>query len=72
MNKTDIKSLYKIMFAEYPDIVDMNQLQRMLGIGRKLAYKLVGDGYIPALKIGNSFKIAKINVIDYALQTMNG
>lgn len=72
MNKTDIKSLYKIMFAEYPDIVDMNQLQRMLGIGRKLAYKLVGDGYIPALKIGNSFKIAKINVIDYALQTMKG
>lgn len=70
MNKSEIKDLYKIMFTEYPDIVDMNQLQKMLGIGRKLSYKLVGDGYIPALKVGNSFRIAKINVIDYALQTM--
>ena len=49
MNKAEIKELYNVMFSEYPDIIDMNQLQKMLGIGRKLAYKLVGDGYICVL-----------------------
>ena len=67
MTKAKINELYGVMFTEYPDIVDMNQLQKMLGIGRKLAYKIVDEGLIPAVKIGNAFRIAKISVIDYAL-----
>lgn len=34
------------MFAEYPDIVTVNDLVKMLHIGRNRAYKLVGDGSI--------------------------
>ena len=67
MTKAKINELYGVMFTEYPDIVDMNQLQKMLGIGRKLAYKIVDEGLIPAVKIGNAFRIAKISVIDYSL-----
>ena len=67
MTKAKINELYGVMFTEYPDIVDMNQLQKMLGIGRKLAYKIVDEGLIQAVKIGNAFRIAKISVIDYAL-----
>lgn len=67
MKKTELKELYKLMFPEYPDIVTARQLQKMLGISRQLTYKLIGDGYIPGVKIGNAFRVPKVNVINYVL-----
>ncbi len=67
MTKAEIKSMYEVMFTEYPDIVNVAQVQSMLGISRHLAYALIGDGYIPGIKIGNAYRIPKINVISYAL-----
>lgn len=56
-----------MMFPEYPDIVNIAQLQSMLGISRHLAYDLINGGYIKGLKIGNSFRIPKVNVIEYVM-----
>lgn len=39
----------------------------MLGISRHLAYDLINDGYIRGLKIGNAFRIPKVNVIEYVM-----
>ena len=57
--------IYKTMFKSYPDLVDIIQLKEMLGIGITLAYRLVKNNQIPALKIGRQYKIPKINIIDY-------
>lgn len=62
-----LKEIYKLMFPEYPDIVYVRQLQKMLGVSRHLAYDLINDGEIKGVKIGNSYKIPKVNVIDYVL-----
>lgn len=62
-----MKEIYTMMFPEYPDIVDVKQLQEMLGISRHLAYDLINDGYIRGVKVGNAFKIPKVNVIRYVL-----
>lgn len=67
MKKSELKELYKLMFPDYPDIVTTRQLQKMLGISRQLTYKLIGDGYIPGVKIGNAFRVPKVNVINYVL-----
>lgn len=67
MKKSELKELYKLMFPDYPDIVTARQLQKMLGISRQLTYKLIGDGYIPGVKIGNAFRVPKVNVINYVL-----
>ena len=61
MRKTELKELYKMMFPEYPDIVTVAQLQQMLGVSRHLAY-------ISGVKIGNAFKIPKVNVINYVME----
>ena len=59
-----------VLFKEYPDVVDINQLCEMLGgIGVKTAYSLLHGGEIKYLKIGRSFRIPKVNVIDYIMQT---
>lgn len=41
MKKGELRELYQMMFPEYPDIVTVKELREMLGISRKLAYKLI-------------------------------
>ncbi len=67
MTNTELQALYEVMFTEYPDIVNIVQVQSMLKISRHLAYSLIGEGSIPGVKIGNAYRIPKINVIRYAL-----
>lgn len=56
------------IFKEYPDAVDIGGLCKMLcGISRQHAYKLIKSGQIPAVKMGNSYIIAKVNIIKYLL-----
>ena len=51
------------MFTSYPDLVDIKQLREMLGIGITLAYRLVKNNSIQALKVGREYKIPKRLVI---------
>jgi len=51
------------MFIDYKDLVDIKDLKEMLGIGITLAYRLVRNNTIKALKIDREYKIPKANVI---------
>ena len=62
MKRTELKELYQMMFPDYPDIVTTAQLQKMLGISRRLVYQLIGDGSIPGILIGNTYKIPKLSL----------
>jgi excisionase family DNA binding protein len=53
------------MFHEYPDVVNVAQLQKMLGIGRNTAYKLLNEQTIKSKKIGRIYLIPKINIIKF-------
>ena len=68
MKKSELKELYQMMFPDYPDIVTVKQLRDMLGVSRALAYKLIADGEIQAVKIGTSLKIPKVSVINYVTE----
>ena len=57
------------MFVDYPDVVDVSELQSMLGnIGKQTAYELVRKGTIKAIKVGKLYRIPKINVIAFLTQ----
>ena len=56
------------MFKEYPDVVTIEQLQKMLNIGKNMAYALINQNVINSIKIGRVHRIPKDNVIKY-LQT---
>ena len=52
------KSRKGIIFAGYPDVVNVGQMCSMLGgIGKKTAYDLLRNGDIRHIKLGKSFKI---------------
>ena len=58
------------MFVEYPDVVDVEQLCKMLGgISRKLAYRLLASGELRCVRIGRSYRIPKLCVIEYLTGT---
>lgn len=60
----------QVTFREYPDVVDVDDLCKMLGgISRKLAYRLLTDQEIRSVRIGRSYKIPKICVIEYLTRT---
>ena len=60
---------YKSMFKKYPDIVNVKELQVMLGgISKKLVYHLLQNKIIKSIKIGRQYKIAKADVILYLTQ----
>ncbi len=52
-------------FKEYPDIVSVKQLQEMLHIGKNRALELLRRNEISCIRIGYTFKIPKVNVIEF-------
>ena len=65
-DKNIVNIEYNRMFANYPDVVDVPQLQSMLGgIGKQSTYKLLKNSAIKSIKIGKIYRIPKINVISY-------
>ncbi|MDD4772922.1 MAG: helix-turn-helix domain-containing protein [Eubacteriales bacterium] len=53
------------MFEDYPDVVTINDLVKMLNIGRNSAYKLIKEKKIKSIQIGKVHRIPKIYIIDY-------
>ena len=56
---------YLTRFKKYPDVVSVEILQEMLGICRKNAYLLVKENKIRSARVGRSYKIPKLCVVEY-------
>lgn len=57
------------MFDDYPDVVEVDDLRKMLGgISRKLAYRLLANQEIKNVRIGRTYKIPKVCVIEYLMR----
>lgn len=50
---------------DYPPVLSVADLMKLLNIGKNTAYMLVRDGIIPGVKVGRQFRILKSAVIDY-------
>ena len=74
MVQSDLRNreAYRLLFAGYPDVVDINQLCEMLGgISVKTAYKILRNNEIAHLKIGRAYRIPKCHVIAYVQSCNN-
>ena len=65
MNLNNTNLNLQNIFTNYKDVVKVKDLQKMLGIGRNLAYELIATNKIKSIKSGNLILIPKQNVIDY-------
>lgn len=53
------------MFAQYGDIVSVEEVMDMLHLGRVTVYGLLKSGRIKALKVGRKYIIPKKSVIEF-------
>lgn len=57
---------YIMVFKEYPDVVNVDQMCRMLGgISIKSGYRLLHENKIKHFKIGRTYKIPKLYILEY-------
>lgn len=56
--------MYK-MFVNYPDVLNVSDIQKILGIGRKQAYELVHSGNFHVINIGKRIKVSKKVLINW-------
>ena len=60
-NTTEIK----MIFSEYEDIVSVDDVMKMLHIGRSNVYKLLGEKEIKSIRIGVKYIIPKKSIIEF-------
>lgn len=53
------------MLEEYDDILSVECLNQILGIGKNTTLKLLKNGEIPAKKVGHQWRILKKDLILY-------
>lgn len=59
------QEIYRIVFKEYPDVMDVKQVSKLLDVSTKTVYRLLRDGSIASLKVGREFRVPKVNVMKY-------
>lgn len=53
------------IFKEYDDVVTVDDVMKMLHIGKSNVYKLLRDNSIKTVKVGKRFIIPKRSVIEF-------
>jgi excisionase family DNA binding protein len=65
-SRMNSETLDGLLFTDYPDVVNIRQMCKMLGgISEKTGYRLLHGGSISFFTIGRSIRISKLSVIDY-------
>lgn len=54
-----------MLFREYDDVVTVDDVMKMLHIGRNNVYKLLKNNSIKNIKVGKRFIIPKRSVIEF-------
>lgn len=59
------------MFNNYEELLTIEELCEALYIGRNTAYTLLNQGRIKAFKIGRTWKIPRIALEEYIIESAN-
>lgn len=59
------RDAYHVMLREYPDVMNIEQLSKALGVSTKTGYRLLREESIVSLRVGRNYRIPKAHVIAY-------
>ena len=59
------KDAYRLRLKVYPEVMDIGEMCKVLGISKKTGYKLLKDRKIESLKIGRAYRIPKAHILGY-------
>lgn len=55
------------LFADYPDVLNIEQVRTALNIGKNAAYDLIRNRQLRYFKVGTSIRIPKQCLIDFVI-----
>ena len=64
---TPSETAYRLMLTEYPDLLSAEDVVKILGVSRQYVYQMITDGALFGVKIGKSYKVSKIRLIEYLI-----
>lgn len=53
------------ILADYEDVLRPEDVQTILHVGRNTVYRVLAEGKIKSIRIGNQYRIPKMYLIDY-------
>ena len=65
INNQELKQQITRICVDYPDVMDIGEMCKVLGISKKTGYKLLKDRKIESLKIGRAYRIPKAHILGY-------
>lgn len=65
-----MNEMYNVILSDYPDVMNIEDMSKALSISTKTGYKLIREGKITAMKVGRTYRIPKIHLLNY-LQIVN-
>ncbi len=63
----ELNEAYKIIFTQYPDVVGVKEISKMLKLSNRKVYELLKNGDIEVIPCSSTYKVAKIFVLQYLL-----
>ena len=63
MEKLQIKEIE--ILKNFDDVLTFKEFRQVLKIGRNKAYELLQKNIVSSIRIGNSYRIPKVNIIKY-------
>ena len=60
------QEVYRIVFKGYPEVLDVKQVSKVLGVSTKTIYKLIRRGTLSSMKVGREFRVPKVALMRYA------
>ena len=61
----NIQEMYSLVFTDYPDVLDVQQVSCLLGVSTKTVYRLLKEDLLASIKVGREFRIPKYEVMRY-------
>lgn len=62
---------YLAILKEYPDVLSVQEVAKILRIGKNKAYTLVNTRVLSSIKMGGKIIIPKMRLIQFLLDTKN-
>ena len=65
MTKVKQMEIYQTVLKDCPEIMSVEKMSEVLGVSRRVGYKLLKEEKIPKVRVGKAYKIAKVNLLAY-------
>jgi excisionase family DNA binding protein len=59
------REIYRATLRGYPDVLNVDQISKVLSVSTKTVYKIIHNGELAHLKTGREYRVPKVMLLQY-------